>query len=71
MIIVVEQENCCGTVERNEVQENEAAVYLLLDFWFSEVQDNNLDHFHWINEEGYLSTAESAAISREGWEKTK
>ena len=62
------QENCCGTVERNDVQENEAAVYLLLDFWSSELQENNLDHFHWINEVGYFSFAEIAAISREVWE---
>ena len=61
------QENCSGTVDRNEVQENEAAVYLLLDFWSSEVQENNLDHFHWINEVGYLSSAAIAAISRKVW----
>ena len=43
----------------------QAAVYLLLEFWTCDAQENSVDEFHRINEDGFLSIAELAAIARE------
>ena len=44
-----------GCVPRRGVSEHQAAIWLLLEFWKDEVVENQLDEFHWINEEEYLS----------------
>jgi hypothetical protein len=54
-------------VPRKGVSEREAAVHLLLELWKHEVIEADLDHFHWINEDVYLSVAELAAIGRHVW----
>ena len=55
-------------VAKKGVSEREAAVHLLLEFWKGEAEESSLDHFHWINEDAYLSVAELAAIGRAIWE---
>ena len=54
-------------VLRRGVDQKQAAVYLLLEFWAFDAQENSVDEFHWINEDGFLSIAELAAIAREVW----
>ena len=56
-----------GSVPRKGVEERQAAVYLLLEYWADEAQSSTVDEFHWINEDGYLSVADLAAIAREVW----
>ena len=43
------------------------ATYLLLDAWSAEVKEGNIDHYHWINEEGLLDTKTIREIAREVW----
>jgi hypothetical protein len=59
-----------GCVPRRGVDQKQAAVYLLLEFWAFDSQECDVDEFHWINEDGYLSVAELAAIAREVWHHT-
>ena len=56
-----------GCVPRTGVDQKQAAVYLLLEFWAFDAKEGDVDEFHWINEDGYLSIAELAAIAREVW----
>jgi hypothetical protein len=49
------------------VSERQAAVHLLIEFWKEEAEESDVDKYHWINEDGYLSIAEIAAIAREVW----
>ena len=56
-----------GYVPRRGVDQKQAAVYLLLEFWTFDAQENSVDEFHWINEDGFISIAELAAIAREVW----
>ena len=56
-----------GFAPRRGVNQKQAAVYMLLEFWAFDAQEGYLDEFHWINEHGYLSIAELAAIAREVW----
>ena len=56
-----------GYVPRRGVDQKQAAVYLLLEFWAFDAKEGDVDQFHWINEDGYLSIAELAAIAREVW----
>jgi hypothetical protein len=56
-----------GCVSRRRVDQKQAAVYLLLEFWVFDSKESYVDEFHWINEDGYLSVAELAAIAREVW----
>lgn len=57
-----------GCVHRRGVSEKQAAVYLLHDYWLDSMEDEGLDHFHWINEEQYLSVAEVMAIAKGVWQ---
>jgi hypothetical protein len=57
-----------GCVPRRGVSERQAAIYLLLDYWTDDIEESDLDHFHWINEEKYLSVAEVMAIAKEVWQ---
>ena len=56
-----------GYVPRRGVDQKQAAVYLLLEFWAFDAKEGGVDEFHWINEDGYLTIAELAAIAREVW----
>jgi len=49
------------------VSERQAAVHLLSEFWNFDTKESDVDQFHWINEEGYLSVADLAAIARVVW----
>lgn len=62
------QEVCIGIVHRRGVDQKQAAIYLLLEFWKFDAKENEVDQFHWINEEGYLSVAEIATIGRTVWQ---
>ena len=54
-------------IDRKNASERQAAVHLLAAFWNYDVRKSDLDHFHWINEAGYLSVAELMSIAREVW----
>ena len=54
-------------VHHKGISEKQAAVYLLMRVWQNLLREGELDKFHWINEEGYLSVAELEAIAREVW----
>ena len=56
-----------GYVPRKGVDQKQAAVYLLLEFWAFDAKEGDVDQFHWINEDGYLSIAELKAIGRAVW----
>ena len=56
-----------GCVGKKGVSERQAAVYLLVEFWKEEAEKSDVDQFHWINEDGYLSIADLAAIARVVW----
>jgi hypothetical protein len=60
-------EMAVGCVPRRGVLEKQAAVYLLMDFWNDDRQESDVDRFHWINEDGFMSIAELGAIAREVW----
>ena len=62
------QDTCIGTVHRRGVDQKQAAVYLLLEFWAFDAIEGDLDQYHWINEAGHLSVAELEAISRLVWQ---
>ena len=61
------QDTRIGTVHRRGVDQKQAAIYLLLEFWAFDAKEGDLDQYHWINEEGYLSVAELEAIARVVW----
>jgi hypothetical protein len=46
-----------------------AATYLLLDAWKAEAKENELDKYHWIDEEGMFSVSQFSAIARSVWGK--
>ena len=52
---------------RSGVDQKQAAVYLLLEFWSFDAKEGGVDEFHWINDDGFLSIAELAAIARVVW----
>ena len=58
---------CIGTTDLKGVSMEQAAVHLLLEFWKDDAKENDVDEFHWINEEAHLSVAEIGAISRVVW----
>ena len=58
---------CIGIVNRDGVDQKQAAIYLLLEFWKFDAAESNGGEFHWINEEGYLTASELDAIARAIW----
>jgi micrococcal nuclease len=38
-----------------------------MEFWKEQLEDGDLDQFHWINESAYLSVADLMSIAREVW----
>jgi hypothetical protein len=60
-----------GTVSRRGVDQNQAAIYLLMEYWKFDAKEGGLDKFHWINEEGFLDMAELDAIANEVWTDTE
>jgi hypothetical protein len=56
-----------GCVDRKGVTERQAAIHLLLDFWKEQTDEEDLDQFHWINEEGNLTVSDMTAIARAVW----
>ena len=61
------QQIAVGCVPRRGVDQKQAAIHLLLEFWAFDAKESDVDEFHWINEDGYLSIAKLAAIAREVW----
>jgi len=45
----------------------EAALYLLMDLWEEDTKKAELDHFHYIHEEGLLSMADFRTLGRLVW----
>lgn len=56
-----------GYARAHRANASEAAVYLLMDAWRHEATEGSLDHFHWINDDGFLSVGEITAIAGEVW----
>ena len=53
--------------KRRGVGAKDAAIYLLLDVWKAQADDNDLEQYHWIDEAGLLSVEEISAIARVVW----
>ena len=56
-----------GCVARRGVTQKQATVYMLLEFWAFDAKESDVDHYHWINEDAFLSVSEIAEIAREVW----
>jgi hypothetical protein len=56
-----------GCVPHRGVTQKQAAVYLLLEFWAFDAKESDVDHYHWINEDAFLSVSEVAEIARVIW----
>lgn len=52
---------------RKGINKKTAAIYLLIDAWSFEIENMDLDPFHWLNDEGLLSIEEYAAMARIVW----
>jgi hypothetical protein len=48
----------------------EASLYLIMDMWKLDAREIDLDHFHFIHDEGMLSVAEFRTIGRLVWPET-
>jgi hypothetical protein len=59
--------NLVGYCDRRGIDEHTAAMHLIFEFWKHRCVDGGYyrNLFEWINEEGFLSVAEIAAIGRE------
>ncbi len=64
-------EACAGVAKLGALTMKQAAVYLLLERWRFEAENSDLDHYHWINEEGYLTIADIKGIARVVWPGSK
>jgi hypothetical protein len=56
---------------RENLTREEAALFLLKEYWLSESEDCGLDQFHWLNMEGLLAVAQAKELAREVWCETK
>jgi len=54
---------------RKGVDARSAAVYLLMDRWRHERDENGLKHYHLLGEAGFLSADEIRTIAWEVWER--
>ena len=57
-----------GCVPFADWDERTVAIHLLIDFWRFDAKEGDVDQFHWINEDAYLSVEELAAMAREVWD---
>ena len=46
----------------------QVAIHLMLALWQDEVSSCDLDHFHWINQSGFLTVSDWLAMGRAVWE---
>jgi len=51
------------------VSQAQAAVYLLSEFWRSQLSWFELEQFHWINGQGFLSVSHTQAIADLVWQE--
>lgn len=56
-----------GHVPLNQASRTQAAIHLLADYWRWEKADNELEHYHWINEEGSLDASQFRTIALLVW----
>jgi len=56
-----------GCVPHHGVTQKQAAVYLLLEFWAFDAKESDVDRYHSINEDAFLSVSEVAEIARQVW----
>ena len=56
-----------GYVPRSQASKKQAAVHLLVDFWRFYRAKTNIEHYHWINESGEISTSEWRTIGLLVW----
>ncbi|NKX43997.1 hypothetical protein [Roseicyclus persicicus] len=54
-------------VDRRGVDERTAAIHLMIAMWEVCATDYEMERFHWINEEAFLSVEEWMAIARMVW----
>ena len=59
--------NLYGAAKSEVASEYEAAAYTLMDAWAGD----EVDHFHWINQEGVLSAGDMNEIARAVWPDTR
>lgn len=58
-----------ASAPRAGLQGADAAILLLQAYWASEAgNENNLDAFHWVNEEGLLDAGQLKEIARRVWD---
>lgn len=60
-----------GYVDRTDVSADAAAVHLIVARWLTEVAESELDHFHWLLNDGALSVAQWVAIGRHVWKPVR
>lgn len=56
-----------GHVPLGQATLDQAAVHLMVDYWRYEKDDIDLDHFHWIDEEGYFGSSDWRTIGLMVW----
>ena len=56
-----------GHVLRKDISFDQAAFHLLIDYWRWDKAKGDLDHYHWINEEGYLDASQWRTIALLVW----
>lgn len=56
-----------GHVPRKEASRKQAAIHLLADFWRMDKEDNGVDHYHWIADDGMLDVSEWRTIALLVW----
>jgi hypothetical protein len=54
-------------VLRKGVSLDQAAFHLLIDYWRWDKEKGDLDHYHWINAEGYLDASQWRTIALLVW----
>ncbi len=59
--------NPVAAVPKKQADEKTAAVHLLIDFWNFDARNSSVDHYHWINQDAFLSVEEISAIGRVVW----
>lgn len=56
-----------GFMSKAGISERQAAQHLLRAFWEYEKEENDLDHYHWINAAEFLSVRELKSIAVTVW----
>jgi hypothetical protein len=55
------------TLQRKGIDRKKASLLLLHSNWQRSLKDEDLDRFHWINQDGLVSVAEAIEIGKRVW----